>query len=183
MNKANTPFSFIYDSFLNKTTDDMYLELDELETYRLLSRLLLGAVQRFEFPQKNLRSYTLDGIDTIDFYNGVESDHKDVIAYIYAEGCFHTFLTDEEINILSTYMVVEWLGQQLASVENVRMKYAGSDWKMSSQANHMAKILSLKKDWEREGFHLQRLYSRRKVNEEGIYQSTFSDLMKPIRKK
>ena len=30
-------------------------------------------------------------------------------------------------------------GQQLASVENTRMKYSGSDFKFTSQANHMAK--------------------------------------------
>jgi hypothetical protein len=36
------------------------------------------------------------------------------------------------MNILATYMVVEWLGQQLASVENIRMKYSGSDFKFTS---------------------------------------------------
>jgi len=59
-------------------------------------------------------------------------------------------------------MIVEWLSQQLASVENTRMKYSGSDFKFTSQANHMQKLLQLKKDYEREGFHLQRLYKRRK---------------------
>ena len=74
-------------------------------------------------------------------------------------------------------MIVEWLGQQLASVENVRMKYSGSDFKFTSQANHMSKILSLKKDYEREGFHLQRLYKRRLKDDEGIMRSTFSSIM------
>jgi hypothetical protein len=58
------------------------------------------------------------------------------------------------------------------------MKYSGSDVKFTSQANHMQKLLQLKKDYEREGFHLQRLYKRRKVDEKGIYRSTFGDLMK-----
>ena len=74
-------------------------------------------------------------------------------------------------------MVVEWLGQQLASVENTRMKYSGSDFKFTSQANHMAKILTLKQDYEREGFHLQRLYKRRKRDENGIMRSTFDSIM------
>ena len=74
-------------------------------------------------------------------------------------------------------MVVEWLGQQLASVENTRMKYSGSDFKFTSQANHMAKILTLKQDYEREGFHLQRLYKRRKRDEHGIMRSTFDSIM------
>jgi hypothetical protein len=41
------------------------------------------------------------------------------------------------------------------------MKYSGTDFKFTSQANHMQKLLQLKKDYEREGFHLQRLYKRR----------------------
>ena len=90
---------------------------------------------------------------------------------------FNAELTSEEINILATYMIVEWLGQQLASVENTRMKYSGSDFKFTSQANHMQKILTVKKDYEREGFHLQRLYKRKNVNEEGKIISTFGTIM------
>ena len=92
-------------------------------------------------------------------------------------GYFNSVLTAEEINILSTYMIVEWLGQQLASVENTRMKYSGSDFKFTSQANHMAKLLTLKKDYEREGFHLQRLYKRRIKDDNGIMHSTFGTIM------
>ena len=57
------------------------------------------------------------------------------------------------------------------------MKYSGSDFKFTSQANHMSKILALKKDYEREGFHLQRLYKRRLKDEEGIMRSTFGIIM------
>jgi hypothetical protein len=69
-------------------------------------------------------------------------------------------------------MIVHWLSQQLASVENTRMKYSGSDFKFTSQANHMQKLLQLKKDYERRGFHLQRLYKRRLPNTDGIMKST-----------
>jgi len=75
-------------------------------------------------------------------------------------------------------MIVEWLSQQLASVENTRMKYSGSDFKFTSQANHMQKLLQLKKDYEREGFHLQRLYKRRIQDHLGIMRSTFGTIMK-----
>ena len=74
-------------------------------------------------------------------------------------------------------MIVEWLGQQLATVENTRMKYSGSDFKFTSQANHMQKLLQMKKDYEREGFHLQRLYKRRLADENGIMRSTFGTIM------
>lgn len=172
-----TPFSMIYDSFLSKITDDMYMELEELDTYRLLEELLKTALQKFEFPRFDITNYELDEIVDVETYSGVESSYEEVPLTIYRGGHFNEELTWEEINIISTYMIVEWLGQQLASVENVRMKYSGSDFKFTSQANHMSKILSLKKDYEREGFHLQRLYKRRLKDEDGIMRSTFGTIM------
>ena len=148
-----TSFSIIYNSFFGKITDDMYMELTEDDTANLVEELLNAAIHKFEFPR-----FDITDIDE-------------------EEKCFNTVLTSEEINIISTYMIVEWLGQQLASVENVRMKYSGSDFKFTSQANHMSKLLTLKKDYEREGFHLQRLYKRRIKDKDGIMRSTFGTIM------
>ena len=174
---TNTPFSYIYDSFLGKLTDDMYMELDELQTHRMLEELLLSAIQKFEFPRFDITNYETSHIEEEVEYSGVESDNMDTYAFTYGGGHYNVVLTQEEINIIATYMVVEWLGQQLASVENTRMKYSGSDFKFTSQANHMAKILTLKQDYEREGFHLQRLYKRRKRDDKGIMRSTFDSIM------
>ena len=44
----------------------------------------------------------------------------------------------------------------------------------------MQKLLALKKDYEREGFHLQRLYKRRKADENGIMRSTMGIIVEPI---
>lgn len=176
----NTPFSLVYDSFLSKITDDMYLELTELDTYSMLEELLINAVPKFEFP-RHVLDYELTYVEDQLTYNGVESNYITVPAFIYRGGEFLIHLTAEEINIISTYMVVEWLGQQLASVENARMKYSGSDFKFTSQANHMQKLLQLKKDYEREGFHLQRLYKRRFVTEEGRVISTLDIIMTPLK--
>jgi len=41
----------------------------------------------------------------------------------------------------------------------------------------MAKLLSLKKDYEREGFHLQRLYKRRRADIDGVMRSTLHIIM------
>lgn len=175
-----TPFSKIYDSFLSKVTDDMYMELNELDTFRMLQELLISAIPKFEFPRQDITNYEEEYLEEISYYKGVESGHVEVIANIYAGGHFNVDLTQEEINIISTYMIVEWLGQQLASVENTRMKYSGSDFKFTSQANHMQKLLTLKKDYEREGFHLQRLYKRRKKDKNGIMRSTMNMIVAPI---
>lgn len=177
METNTTPFSMIYDSFLSKVTDDMFMELSELDTYRMLRELLNTAMHKFEFPRFDITDYEDEYVEDEGTYCGVESDNVEVTCFYIAGGHFNAGLTPEEINILSTYMIVEWLGQQLASIENVRMKYSGSDFKFTSQANHMAKILQMKTDYEREGFHLQRLYKRRLKDEDGIMRSTFGSIM------
>lgn len=151
-----TSFDDVYKIFLSKITDDMYMELTPEDTVELLNDLLLGSLHYFEFPRQNINDIDLDA------------------------QYFMVDLTPEEQNIIATYMIVDWLGQQLASVENIRMKYSGSDFKFTSQANHMQKLLQLKKDYERMGFHLQRLYKRRKADENGIMRSTFGNIMKTI---
>ena len=54
---TKTPFSMIYDSFLSKITDDMYMELNELDTYRLLQELLKSSIHKFEFPRFDITDY------------------------------------------------------------------------------------------------------------------------------
>ena len=167
-----TAFSLIYDAFLSKITDDMYLELTEIDTFKMLEQLLLSAIEKFEFPRTDLRDYDLFEISDERTYNGAESNYQNALTIVYDGGWFNNRLSHQQINILATYMIVEWLSQQLASVENTRMKYSGSDFKFTSQANHLQKLLQLKKDYEREGFHLQRLYKRRISDSNGIMKST-----------
>jgi len=177
-----TPFSYVYDSFLSKITDDMYMELTKEDTYRMLEDLLITAIPKFEFPRVNLFDYVLgEDVESeaeLDSYGNIITTDTE-----YRVGYFNTELSMEEINILSTYMIVEWIGYQLASVENVRMKYSGTDFKFTSQANHMQKLLVLKKDYEREGFHLQRLYKRRAPGKDGAPKSTLDIIMAPLKKR
>lgn len=174
-----TPFSAVYDIFFSKIVDDMYMEMTELDTYRMLQDLIVSAIPKFEFPKQNL-DYELFYLSDINTYCGVESNNEEVPAKVYGGGYFYSNLTSEEMNIIATYMVVEWLGQQLATIENTRMKYSGSDFKFTSQANHMNKILTIKADYEREGFHLQRLYKRKTVGKDGHTYSTMDIIMKPL---
>jgi len=153
-----TSFEKVYETFLSKITDDMYMELTQEETYGMLEELLKSAIPLFEFPRQSL-----------DF---TKMEDK---------GYFISDLTFEEIDILGTYMVVAWIGRQLASIELTRMKYTSADFKMTSQANHLPKLTALKKEYERIGFHTQRLYKRRKKDSQGIYRSTMHILReKPV---
>ena len=147
-----TDFNIIYTRFYSKITDDMYMELDRVQTDALLEELLINALPWFEFPRVSLQYSTI-------------------------KHCFRYGLSDEEINIIATYMMLGWFDQQLASVELVRMKFSGSDFKFTSQANHMSKLKELKKEYERVGFHLQRLYKRRKTDSTGRARSTFGNIM------
>ena len=160
-----TPLHKIYNRFLAKITDDLYLELTREDTERDLESLFLSAISLFEFPRFPLYSYDLD-YEYLDDFGMVES-----------KGRYEIKLTEEEIDIITDCMLIEWVRRQIASVENTRMKYSGSDFKFTSQANHMSKLLNLKNDYEREGFHLQRLYKRRLKDENGIMRSTFGSIM------
>lgn len=171
----STSFATIYDSFLTRVTSDMYMELTELDTFEMLQELLLNAIPRFEFPKFDIFDYE-EGYLTQETYKGVESNNIEVPAVIWTGGSFNTLLELEEINILSLYMVVEWLGQQLATTENTKLKYSGSDFKFTSQANHMAKLKLLIETYKQDGFHLQRLYKRRK-RAGGQIKSTLGQIM------
>lgn len=174
--KAPTSFVTIYDSFLARVTNDMYMEITEEETIEMLQDLLINAIPRFEFPRVNLFDYEIGRQEDLGTYKGVESDNKEVPAIGQVGGAFNYLLTDEEINILALNMVIEWLGQQLDTTENTRMKYSGSDFKFTSQANHMAKLKVLIDAQIKDSVHLQRIYKRRIFTEDGA-QSTMGQIV------
>ena len=171
-----TSFSLIYDAFLSRVTSDMYMELTELDTYEMLQDLLFIALPRFEFPRFDLTDYEEGAICGVGTYSGVASEYVTVPAKAWIGGHFNSKLTEEEINIISLSMVVEWLGQQLATTEITRLKYSSADYKFSSQAAHMAKIKLLMDSYRQECFHLQRLYKRRKLVD-GKVLSTAGNIM------
>ena len=57
-----TPFTAVYNRFLGKITDDMYLELTPEDTIKDLRNMLIDAIPGFEFPRKVLSDYTIDTI-------------------------------------------------------------------------------------------------------------------------
>ena len=194
-----TYFFDVYERFLGKITDDMYLELTPQDTLRDLRQLLIDSIPGFEFPRKRLDYVLVDEdapkyiVDTIDGGNidlplggdfsqeasGANIDIDDAFQEIFSRentSYFNADLDDEEINILALIMVEAWVERQLASVEVTRMKYSGTDFKFTSQANHMSKLLSLRTGVRRQAFHMRRLYKRRKTDENGYIKSNWSVL-------
>lgn len=173
-----TPFTAIYNRFLGKITDDMYMELTPEDTVKDLQRLLVDAIPGFEFPRTDLEDYEIkitrmreDEVTEDDFiigviWNEMAEGEPEIPDVIVEQSTFGNELTSEEINILAILMMAGWLQRQVTSIENTRMKYSGSDFKMTSQANHLSKLLSLLSECQRQSHHMQRLYKRRRPSTE-----------------
>ena len=185
---AETQFSAVYNRFLGQVTDDLYLELTPEDTLRDLQNLLINAIPGFEFPRKNLYDYTVetkevseDEVTIDDFVLGtvwgsLDAQLLETPKVLVDKSRFNVELTPEEINILALLMKQGWVQRQVTSIENTRMKYSGADFKMTSQANHLSKLLTLLEESRRDSFHMQRLYKRRKIADGG-YKSNWSSLM------
>ena len=187
---TGTQFSAVYNRFLEKITDDMYMELTPEDTIKDLQSLLIDAIVGFEFPRCNLSDYDIktqvineadakpgDFILAVLWDELPEDGEKAAPDVLVERSSFKSTLTSEEINILAVLMKQGWVSRQVASIEVTRMKYSGSDFKMTSQANHLTKLMALLSEVQRESHHMQRLYKRRKLNDDGTYSSNWSSLM------
>lgn len=114
---AGTQFSAVYNRFLGKITDDLYLELTPEDTLRDLQNLLLDAIPSFEFPRINLYDYTIelkeigeDELEADDFVLGTvwgdieDSTLLETPKVLVDKSRFNVDLTPEEINILALIM-------------------------------------------------------------------------------
>lgn len=177
----------------------MYVELTPEDTLRDLQTLLIDALPGFEFPRCNLTDYVVETVvkpqsevQDGDFVLGVvwhepEGDNLDnTIAaepqeeqVLVENSTFNFNLTSEEINIIAILMMQAWVQRQVTSIENTRMKYSGSDFKMTSQANHLQKLMSLLNECKTQSIHMQRLYKRRRMIQgtgtpyDGFYRSNW----------
>ena len=164
----------------------MYLELTPEDTVKDLQNLLIDAIPGFEFPRVNLYDYEISVVEIYenevvseDFMIGViwndSLELEEIPRVLVDRSSFAVELSQEEINILALLMKQAWVQRQVTSIENTRMKYSGADFKMTSQANHLSKLLSLLEESRRDSFHMQRLYKRRKLSN-GFYKSNWSVL-------
>ena len=107
--------------------------------------MLIDAIPGFEFPRHNLYDYIIqteikdeDKVLTTDFILGIlwdeiSEDSLNAVPRVMVEKSeFAAELTSEEINILAILMMQAWVQRQVTSIENIRMKYSGSDFKLTS---------------------------------------------------
>ena len=114
----NTLFATVYNRFLNKITDDLYIELTPADTLKDLQNLLIDAIPGFEFPRKNLNDFKIqiveipeDQVLPDDFVLGAvwsdiidENLSNDSPNVLVDRSSFNVELTSEEINILAILM-------------------------------------------------------------------------------
>ena len=107
-----TAFQVVYDAFLSKILDDEWVNWDLEDIQEDWKAILLGALPQFKFPRVSLD-------------------------YDEEELAFNEDLSNEEIQILATYMKCEWLNRTILTWENVKPLYEERDF---SQANMLDKL-------------------------------------------
>lgn len=107
-----TDFQVVYDAFLAKILEDEWVNWDLDDIQEDWQALLMSALPWFKFPRVSLE------------YNVEDSK-------------FNEDLSNEEIQILASYMKCEWLNRTILSWENVKPLYEERDF---SQANLLDKF-------------------------------------------
>ena len=107
-----TSLHVVYEAFLSKMLEDEWLNWTDEEIEADWRLLLDGAIPYFKFPRISL-----------------EIDNE--------AGAFVEDLTNQEIQILATYMKCEWLNRSIMTWENVKPLYEERDF---SQANLLDKL-------------------------------------------
>lgn len=137
-----TPFSNINERFLNKISDYSFLSMSYEEFDQRLFGLMNAATPRFKRCKKDL------------------SQKSDT--------AFDADLTEEEEEIISTQMVVEWLRPQINNIELLKQHLSSKDWSMYSQANHLKELRELKSDTETEAGRMMIDYSYTENSLDGL---------------
>ena len=123
----------VYDAFLAKMLEDDWAKQDGWSQEQMnedLEAILEGAIPYFKFPKKSLA---------------------------FANGSFIDELNNTEIQILATYMKVEWLNRTILTWENVKPLYYEKDF---SQANLIDKFRQLLEREEKKAHRLESIYYR-----------------------
>ena len=127
-----TDFQVVYDAFLAKILEDEWVNWDLEDIQEDWQALLMSALPWFKFPRVSLD-------------------------YDVENSCFNEDLSNEEIQILASYMKCEWLNRTILSWENVKPLYEERDF---SQANLLDKFNQMLAAEKKNAARLEALYYR-----------------------
>jgi len=132
----STPYSDIYKKFLTDIKDDSLLDFTVEERMGILDGLLKKSISRFKACQTDL----LDRTERIPATENAPA----------VEGQFNQDLTEEEMNILATIMRKYWLNDKIYNLELLQQKMTSKDWKLTSQAGHLLRLIALNQELDKE---------------------------------
>ena len=115
-----TPFSTVFQRFLNKISDQNLASLPTNNLESIMGDYLQSSVVRFRKCKQNIKDFDLNLQQ------------------------FNVDLSLEEIEILSLWMKFEWINQQINRIELLKQSLSSKDYAMYSQANHLSAMLSLR---------------------------------------
>ena len=127
-----TEFRAIYDAFLAKILDDEWVTWDLDDILEDWQALMISALPWFKFPRVSL-DYDLE------------------------TSTFNEDLSNEEIQIIATYMKCEWLNRTILTWENVKPLYDERDF---SQANLLDKFNEMLAAEKKNAARLEAVYYR-----------------------
>ena len=136
-----TPFSDITNAFIFKITDSGLSDLMVSDLESLSFKYMVSASTKFKQCKK------------------ITSCKRDDVNKVFLET-----LTEEEIDILASLMVLEWLNPQIFSIETLKPKMSTRDYKFYSNANHLDKMLQLRKSYMSDINMLKTLYTYSKTS-------------------
>lgn len=119
-----TPYGNIYDRFLTKVTDYGFSNQSSFESKAI--KFLRSAIPKFIWCRSDLT---------------MRDDSTQA---------FSIDLSEYEEEILSIYMVQEWIRPQINDLGNIRLDLGSREFQVTSQANHLDKLVALKKDMQEE---------------------------------
>jgi hypothetical protein len=125
-----TSLDKVYQAYLAKILDDEYGYWTEEEVLADMRDILNGALPRFKFPRVDLT---------------IEKDH------------FIGDLSNEEIQILATFMKCEWVNRTIVNWENLKPLYEEKDF---SHANLLDKLNNTLENEKKNAADLERIYYR-----------------------
>lgn len=114
-----TSYNTIFERFIKKITDFVFLDLSEEDTLDFLNSYLTSSISKFRKCESDL------------------SDRDDV------NQTFNIDLLDIEVEILALMMVEEWLEPQLNSSLLTQQIVGGSEEKFYAQSNQLEKLQNL----------------------------------------
>lgn len=126
------PLQVVYDAFISKMLEDEWLNWADDEVERDWYELLCAAITWFKFPKVSL---------DITLGKYFVSDE----------------ITNDEVQILATYMKCEWLNRTILTWENVKPMYEERDF---SPANFLEKLTNLLEREEYKAKRLEAVYYR-----------------------